>query len=450
MKALFKDNGCTLRNPMSGWTLHYYSNSLHQYGARLAAEDVIEYFEGESCVYLRLPWSLLEPEEGRFDWSLLDTPAQRWIAARKRFALRLTTAETRFAYATPEWVFDAGARSYPFINQEGLQCFDPIYDDPVYLEKLELFLAEAGRRYNGHPALDFIDIGTFGTWGECHTGQTQKLPQAEVERLCRIHIALHEKYFPDTLKVINDDAIGWRTSGMSFPLMDECLRKGITLRDDSIAVEPEPNCYYHAGLAQRFWPTLPVILEFGHYNAPNCRGWSSECILRAVEEYHASYLSIHHWPDDFWQREAPLVRQVNRRLGYRIVPHKLELPDACIPGEELPFCLTLSNEGVAPCYPGGYIALSLINDNDGIAATSVYEGFNVRDLEVKLQNEARRLTVEGSCRFSAGIAALKPGKYRVLLSIGDRIGTPTLELPLGRQFGERRYPVGEIIVSRGL
>ena len=60
--------------------------------------------------YLRLAWAYLEPEEGRFNWSVVDTPAQRWIAKGKKVALRFTTSETGQLYATPEWVRKAGAQ----------------------------------------------------------------------------------------------------------------------------------------------------------------------------------------------------------------------------------------------------------------------------------------------------------------------------------------------------
>ena len=45
-------------------------------------------FPGVNVVYLRLAWSYIEPEEGKFNWSVVDTPAQRWIAKGKQVAFR--------------------------------------------------------------------------------------------------------------------------------------------------------------------------------------------------------------------------------------------------------------------------------------------------------------------------------------------------------------------------
>jgi hypothetical protein len=109
-------------------------------------------------VYLRVPWAFLEPEEGRFNWALLDTPAQRWIGKGKRVALRITCS------------------------------------------------------------------------------------------------------------------------------------KGVTLRDDSILVQPPPRSWYHAEMAQEFWPRWPVILEHEHYGGSKQRGaWGDgSLLLKAVEDYHAN------------------------------------------------------------------------------------------------------------------------------------------------------------------
>ena len=40
-------------------------------------------------MFFRVPWSFIEIEEGKFNWELLDTPAQRWIDKGKKIADRL-------------------------------------------------------------------------------------------------------------------------------------------------------------------------------------------------------------------------------------------------------------------------------------------------------------------------------------------------------------------------
>ena len=74
-----EDSGAALVNPMMGWKLNFYSNILQNYGSSLAPSDTLDDFPGLSTIYLRLPWAYVEPEEGVFDWSVVDAPAQRWL-----------------------------------------------------------------------------------------------------------------------------------------------------------------------------------------------------------------------------------------------------------------------------------------------------------------------------------------------------------------------------------
>ena len=89
-----EDTGEALVNPQMGWGLHYYSNVPTNYGSKLLTTDTLDYFPGLSHLYLRIPWAYLEPAEDRFDWSVLDNPAQRWIDKGKQIALRISCSET--------------------------------------------------------------------------------------------------------------------------------------------------------------------------------------------------------------------------------------------------------------------------------------------------------------------------------------------------------------------
>ena len=74
------DNGAALVNPGMGWVFHYYDNIPAHYGSKLVPSDTLDNWPGLSVIYLRIPWSYVELAEGRYNWSVLDTPAQRWTA----------------------------------------------------------------------------------------------------------------------------------------------------------------------------------------------------------------------------------------------------------------------------------------------------------------------------------------------------------------------------------
>jgi len=71
------------------------------------------------------------------------------------------------------------------------------------------------------------------------------------------------------LLCISDDFAGHDKPGNNFPITDYAFSKGVTIRDDSILVQKFPIHWYHAEMAQQFWPELPVILEHQHYELSN-------------------------------------------------------------------------------------------------------------------------------------------------------------------------------------
>ncbi len=123
-----RDNGAVLSNPGMGWVLHYYDNVPANYGSRLKPSDTVDDFPGLTVVYLRIPWSCIEPEEGRFCWSVLDTPAQRWLSKGKQIALRISACESWTRYATPQWVEKAGAKGHSFRVGPGAVADGPFWE----------------------------------------------------------------------------------------------------------------------------------------------------------------------------------------------------------------------------------------------------------------------------------------------------------------------------------
>lgn len=462
-----QDTGEALINPGMGWTMHFYSNVARNYGSKLEPSDTLEDFPGVSTVYLRLPWAYLEPEEGKYNWAILDTPAQRWIAKGKKIALRLTCSESWMTYATPKWVKDAGAKGTFYTHGKGPSSdgnlWAPFFDDPIFIEKLEAFLAAYAERYDGNPNVEFIDVGTYGLWGEGHTHGSSKQDSIELKKL---HIDLHLKYFKKTLLCISDDFAGHNKPGKRFPITDYAFSKGVTIRDDSIITHPRKNgpAWYHAEMAELFWPKFPVILEHQHVASCKQKGtWRPDKIVDSVEAYHASFMSIHGFPRPYLKENREMIDAINKRMGYRLMPLSVTWPKAvtiatsqdaftehldAFPYGDLSknFKVTWSwvNKGVAPCYPGGYPALTIKDEKGGIVSVLVDDALNMRDLKVGPVGEAP--VKKWVSEFIVGLYAptTQPGTYDLYISVGKRDGTPTIAMPLKDDDGQRRYRIGTI------
>jgi hypothetical protein len=441
-----KDNGSIPVNPGMGWVFHHYDNSIRNYGVDLEPWDTVDEFPGVGVIYLRLAWSYLEPEEGKFNWSYLDIPTQRWVAKGKQIALRLTCSESGAGVGTPDWVRKAGAKVYYYdqsrkITERGPR-WEPDFDDPIFLEKLDRFLAAVAARYDGDRNLAFVDVGTFGVWGEGHTLATTLLPYNA--RTVRTHIDLHTKHFKRTLLVFNDDTV---FQGRGVRTLTYAHDQGLTLRDDSVLVRGGEEAYFSHVFAGQFWPRLPVVLESEHYAGSVRRGnWGDgSAYLRAVEDTHASYVSVHGRPRDFLKGTlaSGLVERISLRMGYRLQLVEASFPETATAGGKLTIAYRWKNGGVAPCLPGGFTTFTLKGTKAGIAGVFVDEGFNVRTLPVGPPGRVDDVGREAT--FALPLASiLKPGTYELFVSVGSQIGTPAIELPLADGDGYRRYRLGTI------
>ena len=405
-----------------------------------------------NTVFLRIPWSFIEPEEGLFVWEILDTPTQRWVDNGGKVALCITATENWMESGTPKWVFEAGAKSY---EVDGY--FEPDYDDPIFLEKVENFIRILAERYDNNSNVAYIFVGHYGMWGEGHTVlTTPKHGHSWGFDTQKNMIDLYCRYFKNTQLCISDDYVGHDLRGERFPITDYAFTRGVSIHDDSILVQPKPNSWYHSEMAQLFWPTLPIVLEHEHYGGSLERGaWDKELLIKAVEDYHASFLSIHWWPNVFYEANSDIIERINRRIGYRLQTHEIIWPASIKKG--LPFTIQSkwTNAGVAPCYNGGYPCFTLKDEKGGIVSVLIDTSFDVKLLAVTpadrpvVHELTSTFVIAPAFKDNKGIfsRACKAGTYELFLSVGKLDGTPLYQLPYSDDDGHKRFKIGNIILN---
>ena len=446
------DNGKALVNPFMGWQLYYYSNVLDNYGSQLDPEDTVDEFPGIGVVFLRLPWSFIETEKGVFNWEIIDSPAQRWIEKGKQVALCISATENWTQQGTPQWVFDEGAKYY---EVEGYKEVE--YDDPIYQKAVDHFVKHLAARYDGNPRMAYIAIGHFGMWGEGHTEISTPIHGKKWgDKTKKKIIDIYRKHFKHTQLILSDDYAGHDNRVANAPITDYAFKKGISLWDCSILVQPRPRHWYHAEMAQQFWPSMPVVLEHEHYQGSILRGaWDKELLLQAVEDYHASYMSIHCWPRLVLEENRDIIERINRRMGYRIQLASAQWPKTIRRNEPFTIQSMWRNEGVAPCYMGGHPCFTIKNKKGGIVAVLVDDAFNVKDLSVDKPGKAAAMKQEK--KFCVAQRFVNPkgnfgrvcptGEFEIYFSVGSVDGTPEIALPYDGDDGHKRYLLGNITIS---
>lgn len=479
----FKDNGSALVNPGMGFIEYTYAGRLWAYGSTTPSWDALDWFPGCSTVYMRLLWSELEPREGEYRWDILDRYSQAWAAAGKKLAFRIICCN-QTKNACPDFVREAGAKGSWFrygkheVSTDFPERWEPEYDDPVFLEKFGAFLKAFAKRYDGDPNVAFVDVGSYGLYGEGH----REFSDAEIaddpgknERLAKLHLDLWREAMPNTYLIVSDDIGGSKNLDPDHPLLAYAREIGIGFRDDSIFCYAE-RPWYHDGWSRKFAETSPVVIESGHLRFVEREGkidttFTETKLLKCIEDHQASYFSIHDFPKDHLKRFRPVIEKMNLRLGYRLVPEEISYPTTVRIDEPVEIESIWKNAGVAPCYGGGHIAWMLLDGKGNVCWNSVDEGFDVRALEPTIGGVEKPLKVKSRVTFGftdinpnpdncltwaretgydpgEKYEMLAPGNYLLCFAIGSRIGVPSIAVPVKGDKQRRIYPVGKIKVVR--
>lgn len=459
------DHGVALLNPNMGWNFPYYiDNQDGQYGGGRPEDDTLDWFPGANAVYFRVGWAHLEPDEGRFNWDYTDRIAKHWIARGKQVSYCwLVFSTVGSTAATPKWLERSGAQGWYFPETNGIPIpqWVPNWDDAVFLEKFGKFLAAAGARYDGKPWLQFIEIGSLGTWGEGHTGVGYGVPTPPIPRITpaaqKVHLDLWRKNFPRSTILVNHayEQVSWASPPAGTTAkgsVEYAGTLGYGLADWSIMVQA--CCPYTSGdLAESIWPQHPIGLEDEHYGFAylDTKSWGDgSAYYDAMERYHASFLRMNWWPEEFLNgnsKDLPgnydLVTRMNRRVGYRLQIVRASWPVRVKSGSALSATLVLRNAGVAPCFGGGHAALSLVNPRGQLMVETLDKEFDVGNLAVGPSVEqAPTATRRISLHIPSGLDA---GTYNVCTSIRNSCGT--YRLPLTEWCDEHgRYRLGFVSI----
>ncbi|MDD3587097.1 MAG: DUF4832 domain-containing protein, partial [Thermoguttaceae bacterium] len=325
------------------------------------------------------------------------------------------------------------------------------------------FLAAMARRYDGNPDVAFIDTSTYGMWGEGWT--RQNLTLEEKGKMVKIHIDLFLKNFKKSLLVMNDDFDAPHREPSKYKWAKYALEHGMTMRDDSAFVHKYPKAWFHANMAEMFWREKPIIIEMEHYgSAVRLKTWEPQYIQQLLDEYHVSWLSIQGYPEQFLKENRKYIEDVNLRLGYRLELREMTLPKKAELGKPFTFSTKWANVGVAPCYPGGFVSLTLKDDKGTIVWSATDESFDVRSLQVGARDKAPVQSVKHEVKIGCMLpirdkvgnhvtlnglnyaVLLKPGTYDLFVSVGQRDGKPVIALPIKNDDGNRRYKISRIEV----
>jgi hypothetical protein len=203
-----EETGEILANPGIGWeTFHRTSKQDRNLPSWIPS----------TIHYSRWGWGELEPQQGELNTAFLDKVLKETHDSGQTLAFRvMCCSTTRGRPYHPTWCSKELIADYNGVSPLPI----PDMDDPVVLKAHLDFIKRLGERYDGHPDIDQVDLGSIGWWGEWHlSGSTKcKLPTLENRmKVVNAYVAAFKKTSllmligdGDCLKYACDHSTGWR------------------------------------------------------------------------------------------------------------------------------------------------------------------------------------------------------------------------------------------------
>jgi hypothetical protein len=272
-----------------------------------------------------------------------------------------------------------------------------------------------------------VQAGFLGPWGEWHGSNWGDPPSLEARRT--LLVALHDAVpapIPIQIRrpmfirdVFADEPLGHDLSEMTAYSGSRLSRTG--WHNDALLSLPSDMGTY----AERGWDRERELswckqhgryTPFGGETVPSSEKTPIDQVVRELELLHASYLnSAYHrgtlekWRATDYQGENAF-RQIERRLGYRLVAERLRYTAPVKAGEVFQFELDLRNVGFAAPFLPREVALVFFRGKDSHRVVLTEADPRRWSPEVGV------VQLKGTCRIPAGLAA---GPWRLALHLAD-------------------------------
>lgn len=441
-----------LANPGMGWeTFHRTSK----------ADKNLPSWIPSTVQYARWGWRELEPQPGKIAYEFLDKILKESHDSGQKLAFRVMCCSPyKGRPYHPAWLKEVGGREL-MADHNGEGPFPiPDMDDPAILDRHLDFIKRLGERYDGHPDLDHLDLGSIGWWGEWHLSGSKncKLPTLENRmKVVDAYLAAFKKTPP--VMLINGrectahaarHGTGWRADSMG----------------DLGSFSPTWNHMHNAypalireGKAQDAWKNGPIAYEPPKAIAEFVeKQWPLRWIFNYALACHGSLFSgkSGRLPDTVEFRQE--LERFLRRLGYRFVLKELRHPSLVQAGGKLELGMKWQNVGSAPCYTPYRVAYRLTGKGGqqrGFVGNITVNKWLPGSIELFTEEFFRQpadlppgdvADVQDAIRLPGD---LTPGEYTLSLAVvGETDEQPVVRLGIKGRGDDGWYPLSKISVTR--
>jgi hypothetical protein len=328
-----------------------------------------------SIAYFRVYWNFIEPEQGEYNWAMIDKALK--TAAERGQTLMLRIPPYSAEVDVPAWYRKMVGKEVP--SKIAKWRVDP--EDPNYIRYYGGMIRALGERYDGHPDLESVDMSLVGYWGEGEgshllTEQTRvaliNVYLDNFKKTCLIFQPLNgdapdagilvkytniAAYWPDG----NNNGIGPRMRNLGWRL--DCLGDMGFWPDwgSNHMTDVYPRDIVKSGMSEA-WKRAPVTMEIcgtflrwlekEKYNTNTVEYIFGQALKWHISSFNAKSSAV----PEVW---SPLVNAWLNKMGYRFVLRRFTYPSIVKLQGQLPITSWWENKGVAPIYKDYIFAVRL-------------------------------------------------------------------------------------------
>lgn len=342
------------------------------------AWDLVSYGSGYQ------QWNKLNPAKGVYDWTELEKLLNALAEHNMGYALRVLPYTPSFIKSdfppqeeydwTPPFVYEMGAKKIQIdLRGTDYHAYAPVWDDSVYIWAAKEFAKALAEKYDGDPRIEYIDVRTFGEWGEWHTSHIlgSEMP---ADSVLIDMLDYYASLFKKTQLVLPSNGFG--------DVYTRALELGITKRDDGfIGIPGRPDTLLRAYNANL--PTIAeniagykTMLTYDDLIPGGNQKWTPQRWVDAITTAHLTYYVLDQDNDcgyNFYKDNKALADSMSKVIGYNFIVTNAELETVASTADTTSMLnITVKNTGVAPCFFDVYMVAEFV-DSTGKALSQIGE-----------------------------------------------------------------------------
>ena len=379
-----------------------------------------------TVAYHRFGWNELELKEGVYRWDRLDASINSWKSQGRRFAFRIMTTNSYVYFTTPKWVFDSGAAGQEYIYSNPVTGVEqkfiiPMWSDSLFLYYHNRFIAALAQRYDGNDDIEFVDIGSYGIWGEGYS----PIP-ASYEVRHQIFDMYHNNFKNTQLISLSLDQNAFEYN----------VSKGTGYRRDGVGYIFDykqwfSESYGNKELRVNAWKTVPGISEWytSYNNLVSLAKADFDTGVEFIYNTHMTYNLDNLGPINDSSVIETLLK-LGHDIGYRFVLNSIMHQGITYTGYDDSLKMVWVNTGIAPIY----------KDLD----LNIY--FKSKTKENSCSVVFPKIMPNDTVNISVQIPLLEPEVYNIELSLKEKRHGTSIPISIDCPNMNGLYRVSNIVV----